>query len=235
MNPPMSPPKLTPDHALFLDIDGTIIDLAATPDAVTIPPGLPETLTHLQQKLGGALAIISGRKLTDIDRLAGKHLACAAEHGAILRHPDGSITRFAQRPAAYDSWLKTLKQYANAMPGILIEEKDISLVVHYRRAPEHEAELGQLVERLIGASDDSVLLLAHCAFELKPRAGNKADALAAFMEKPPFAGRPPIFIGDDVTDEPAIREANERGGHGLHVARDFAGSPAAVRTWLSAI
>jgi trehalose 6-phosphate phosphatase len=231
----MTPPKLTPRHALFLDLDGTVIDIAVTPDAVIIPPGLPETLTRLQKNLGGALAILSGRKLADIDRLAGKNLACAAEHGAILRDAAGAVTRTTSRPAAYESWLKTLNQYAAAMPGIMIEEKDISLVIHYRRVPEHEAELRRLAEQLVGAGDDAVLLPAHCAFELKPRGGNKGDALATFMAQEPFAGRPPIFIGDDVTDEPAIRKANELGGAGLHVARDFGGSPAAVRAWLNAL
>jgi trehalose 6-phosphate phosphatase len=230
----MTPPPITPHHAVFLDIDGTLIDLAPTPDAVIIPRGLHQTLHALHQKLGGALAILSGRKLADIDRLAGPNLACAAEHGAIIRTPDGAITANTQRPAAYESWLKTLNQYANAMPGILIEEKDFSLVIHYRRAPEHEAELGQLAERLVGGSPDAILLLAHCAFELKPAGGNKGDALALLMTKPPFAGRTPIFVGDDVTDEPAIRQAAQMGGTGLHVARDFANSTAAVRDWLGA-
>jgi trehalose 6-phosphate phosphatase len=229
----MTPPQLTPDHALFLDIDGTLLDLAATPDAVIIPLGLPETLRRLQQKLDGALAILSGRKLSDIDLLLGPGLPCAAEHGMLLRAPDGQITRTVQRPAAYEHWLKIFNRYVEAMPGLLVEEKDFSLVLHYRRAPEHEAELRALVTRLIAESDDATLLPAHCAFELKPLAGTKADALATFMQSPPFAGRPPIFIGDDTTDEPAITRATQLGGTGLHVARDFGGRTEAVREWLS--
>jgi len=228
----MTPPAITANHAVFLDIDGTLIDLAATPDSVVVPPDMPDILQNLMQKTGGAVAILSGRKLADIDRLLGAHLACAAEHGAVLRDPAGHVTQNVQRPAAYDNWLKILNRYAAQMPGILIEEKQFSLVVHYRRAPEHEAELGQLVERLIGASDDAVLLLAHCAFEMKPRGGDKGDALAAFMQIPPFAGKIPLFVGDDVTDEPAIRMATDLGGAGLHVKRDFANSTAAVRAWL---
>lgn len=229
----MSLPKLNPNHALFLDIDGTLLDLAATPDAVIVPPGLPATLRHLQVKLGGALAILSGRKLADIDALFPLNLPCAAEHGMLLRDPAGAITHTAQRPAAYDHWRKIFNRYAEAMPGILVEEKDFSLVLHYRRAPEHEAELRTLVTKLIGESEDATLLLAHCAFELKPKAGTKAEALAHFMATPPFAGRAPIFIGDDITDEPAIAAATALGGHGLHVARDFSGSTEAVRNWLS--
>jgi trehalose 6-phosphate phosphatase len=230
----MTLPSLTPDHALFLDIDGTLIDLAATPDAVIVPPGLPDTLRDIQHRLGGALAILSGRKLTDIDHLLRPGLPCAAEHGMLLRIPDGTITSTVQRPAAYEHWLKIFNRYAEAIPGILVEEKQFSLVLHYRRAPEHEAELQQLVTRLIAESDDAVLLPAHCAFELKPNAGNKADALASFMQAAPFAGRIPIFIGDDVTDEPAIAKAIALGGVGLHVARDFGGKTEAVRAWLTA-
>jgi trehalose 6-phosphate phosphatase len=228
----MTVPILTENHAVFLDVDGTLIDLAATPDAVIIPPDLNEILRIAQTRAGGALAILSGRKLADIDRLVGAHLPCAAEHGAILRAPDGTVSQNVQRPAAYDQWLKVLNRYAAQMPGVMIEEKQFSLVVHYRRAPEHEAELGQLVERLIGGAEDAQLLLAHCAYEMKPRGGDKGDALAHFMQMAPFTGKIPVFVGDDVTDEPAIREAAQRGGAGLHIARDFAGSTQKLRAWL---
>jgi trehalose 6-phosphate phosphatase len=228
----MRPPVITSRHAVFLDIDGTLIDLAPTPDSVIVPPDLPAALQDLRAKLGGALAILSGRKIADIDRLVGAGLPCAAEHGALLRDPAGHVAQLVQRPAAYEHWVRVFNRYAQSMPGVLVEEKQFSLVVHYRRAPEHEAELGQLVERLIGESDDAVLLLAHCAFEMKPRGGDKGDALAAFMAQPPFAGRVPVFVGDDVTDEPAIRKADELGGAGLHVMRDFGGSTQAVRDWL---
>jgi len=225
-------PVLAAGHALFLDIDGTLIDLAATPDAVTVPPGLPGQLRQVQHRLGGALAILSGRKLSDIDHLLQPGLPCGAEHGTVLRNPAGQITRSGQRPAAYDHWLKIFNRYAQAMPGILVEEKEVSLVLHYRRVPEHEAELRQLVERLVAEANDTILLPASCAFELRPRDGNKGDALATFMTTQPFAGRIPIFIGDDTTDEPAIAKATQLGGHGLHVARDFGGKTEAVRAWL---
>ncbi|MDE8347607.1 MAG: trehalose-phosphatase [Acidocella sp.] len=228
----MTLPTLTPDHALFLDIDGTLIDLAATPDAVTVPPGLPERLRQMQTRLGGALAILSGRKLADIDNLLGSGLPCAAEHGALLRDAAHNITHTAARPAEYGAWLKILNRYVAAMPGLLVEEKQFSLVLHYRRAPEHEAELRQLAEQLIAGSSDAILLPAHCAFEFKPRNGNKGDALAYFMTTPAFLNRIPIFIGDDTTDEPAIAAADRLGGHGLHVARNFGGSTDAVRDWL---
>ena len=222
-------PALNPNAALFLDIDGTLIDLAATPHSVAVPPLLPAHLRDTQTKLGGALAILSGRKLADIDRLLGPGLPCAAEHGAMLRDAAGNLTQKVQRLAAYDKWLKILQDEIIDMPGTLIEEKEFSLVVHFRQAPQYEAELSQLVTHLIGGCDDAVLMLAHCAFELKPRGGNNADALAWFMQHPPFAGRIPVFIGDDITDEPAIEKAIELGGIGLHVARDFVGQTQSVR------
>ncbi len=225
-------PALNPNSALFLDIDGTLIDLAATPQSVEVPLALPAQLRQTQAKLNGALAILSGRKLADIDRLLGPGLPSAAEHGAILRDASGKLTQQVQRLASYDKWLKTLQAEIIDMPGVLIEEKEFSLVVHYRQAPKFEAELSQLVDHLIGGSEDAVLMLAHCAFELKPRGGNKADALAWFMQQPPFSGRIPVFIGDDITDEPAIEKAIELGGIGLHVARDFAGQTQAVRDWV---
>lgn len=228
-------PALNPNSALFLDIDGTLIDLAATPQSVHVPLGLPEVLRQTQARLDGALAIISGRKIADIDRLLGPGLPCAAEHGAVLRGTDGVLQHPVKRPAAYERWLQVLHAEITEMPGVLIEEKDFSLVVHYRQAPQFEPALSQLVDHLIGGSDDAVLLLAHCAFEMKPRGGNKGDALGWFMQSPPFAGRLPVFIGDDITDEPAIQKAIEMGGVGLHVARDFQRKTQLVRDWIAAV
>ncbi len=228
----MTLPAIGDDSAVFLDIDGTLIDIAPTPDAVVIPPDLGAILHRLRTRLGGAVAVISGRKLADIDRLVGADFAAAAEHGVIIRDAAGAVTQTATRLAEYDVWRARLKQYAGSRPGILIEEKAFSLVAHYRQAPEYEAELSRFVERLVGASEDATLLLAHCAFELKPRGGNKGDALTSFMAQPPFVGRTPFFVGDDVTDEPAIRAAIDLRGSGLHVNRDFGGSTQKVRSWL---
>ncbi len=220
--------------ALFLDIDGTLLDIAARPELVVIPPGLPVMLAALRARLGGALAILSGRKLAQIDQFFPIGLPAAAEHGAILRDATGIIHQLAPRPAAYARWLATLGREARDIPGVLIEEKDISLVIHYRQAPQAGEHLRAIAERLIAESGpDVVLLPAHMAFELRPRGSGKDFALAWFMKHAPFAGREPVFIGDDVTDEPAIALANELGGAGLHVARDFGGNPQQVRDWLA--
>jgi trehalose 6-phosphate phosphatase len=226
-----------PAHAaLFLDIDGTLLDIALRPELVTIPPGLPERLNALRQSLGGALAIISGRPLAQIDQFFPGGLPAGAEHGAILRDAGGEIHHRAARPTAYSHWLDILTAETRDLPGVLIEEKNISLVVHYRQAPDTCEILRAIGERLIAESgSDTRLLPAHMAFELRPRGFGKDDALAWFMATPPFAGRIPVFIGDDVTDEPAIALASQLGGLGLHVARDFGGSPQAVRDWLAGL
>jgi len=229
------PLPLTQNAALFLDIDGTMLDIAARPDLVVIPPNLPKLLDTLREQRGGALAILSGRPLAQIDQFFPSALPAAAEHGAILRDTSGEIHNLTPRPAAFGHWLAALNAAARDIPGVLVEEKRVSLVIHYRQAPEAAETLRALAERLIAESGPDVALLpAHMAFELRPRGAGKESALAWFMQQAPFAGRKPVFIGDDVTDEPAIALANELGGTGLHVARDFAGSPQAVRDWLAA-
>jgi trehalose 6-phosphate phosphatase len=230
------PQPLASNAALFLDIDGTLLDIAARPDAVVIPHGLPGLLTALRNKLGGALAIITGRPLAQVDDFFPGPLPAAAEHGAILRDAGGTLHEIAARPAAFAHWLETLNAEAQNIPGVIIEVKAVSLVIHYRQAPDSARRLRALAESLIAGSGPEVALLpAHMAFELRPRGAGKDSALAWFMDRPPFAGRIPVFIGDDTTDEPAIALATSRGGAGLHVARDFAGSPQAVRDWLAAL
>jgi trehalose 6-phosphate phosphatase len=228
------PKPIANDTALFLDIDGTLLDIAEKPDLVVIPPGLPEALTHLRTRLDGAVAFISGRTLAEIDRFFPGKFPVAAEHGAAVRDGQGKLHHITRRPAAYDDWLKTLRAASAAMPGTLIEEKTVGVVIHFRQAPQFAGDIKRLAETLIAeAGPDAILLPAHMAYELRPRGAAKDTALAWFMDRPPFAGRTPLFIGDDTTDEPAIALASQLGGRGLHVNRDFAGSPAAVRDWLA--
>jgi trehalose 6-phosphate phosphatase len=224
-----APLTLSVSHALFLDIDDTLLDQTAQHDAVSTLPGL---LRQLEQRLGGALAIVSGRRLADIDSLLRPGLACAAEHGMKLRDPAGKIKNLVARPALYEHWAKIFHRYAVAMPGLMVEEKEFSLVLHYRRAPQHADELFRLVELLMSSADDAELGTSHCAFELRPRGGSKADALAYFMTLPPFAGRVPVFVGG-TADDPASMKAAELGGVGLSMAREFGGSAWALRDWLA--
>jgi trehalose 6-phosphate phosphatase len=225
---------LTNQNCLFLDIDGTLIDIAATPSGVVVPADLPETLRLLTKMLGGALAFLSGRTLADIDFLFPGRYAAGAEHGAILRNSAMRITRRATRHARFEVWRSVLADFAATREGILIEEKTLGLAVHFRNRPDAGPALHSLIQTLVGT--DAEILAAHMAWEIRPHGIGKGLALDWFMQQPPFAGKCPIFIGDDVTDEPAILAARAHGGSGFHVATDFGeGSlqgPKAVRAWL---
>jgi len=218
--------------AVFLDVDGTLLDLAETPDAVVVPPHLRALLHRLSDQLQGALAIISGRSLTDIDRLIGPGIAAAAEHGAILRDADGCIIEDMEDSAELRSLLAPLRAAVAAHPRTLLEAKRFGLVLHWRAAPSAAPALIHCAEALTAPHPMLELQPAHEALEIRVRGPSKAGALDRFMRDAPFAGRVPVFVGDDTTDEPAIARASARGGQGLHVGRDFAGSPAAVLDWL---
>jgi trehalose 6-phosphate phosphatase len=222
------------DRALFLDIDGTLLDIAPRPDAVVIPDDLPPTLQAVSDRLGGALALVSGRALDVIDWLmAPLRLPAAAEHGAILRTTDGTIeTCVAQSVPA--SWRQHLRTETKNWNGVLVDEKQASVAVHYRLAPEREAEVQALVERIAAEDPAFEVLPARMAFEIRPRGADKGSAIRRFLSMPPFQGRTPVFVGDDVTDEDGFAAVREAGGIALHVTHDFGGEPANVRRWLAA-
>ncbi|MFT3809091.1 MAG: trehalose-phosphatase [Micropepsaceae bacterium] len=228
-----APPEIQPDWALFLDFDGTLVDIAARPERVTIPDGLPELLRVAAGRLDGALAVVSGRALPVIDSFLVPYAdAAGAEHGAVVRKPDGSLDETAT-PAVPAGWLTILEAAVAANAGLVIERKPRSVVLHYRLAPEKRAEARALADALPGLDEYGFAVLAgHMAFEVKPRSVSKRRAVAVLMETPPFAGRRPVFVGDDVTDEDGIAMACALGGFGLRVADDFGGSPANVRAWL---
>jgi trehalose 6-phosphate phosphatase len=238
----LPPPPLTPttqlpsvEHAaLLLDLDGTLLDLAATPESVQVPPSLVDSLLIWRSRLGGALAIITGRPIEQIDALLPDvPTAVAGEHGGAIRHrPDGPIER-AFLPSLPPTWLATAQALADAHPGARLEAKPRGFALHYRAAPQHGPALGAALAALIAPhTNDFALLPAHMAYEIRPRGADKGTAVARLMHRPPFAGRLPVFIGDDITDEDAIAEANRRHGAGLRVAEAF-GTPQAVRQWLA--
>lgn len=225
----------TETYAVFLDIDGTLLDIAPSPQAVFVPAGLIDSLMRLYDALDGALAFVSGRTLGEIDRLfAPLHTAAAAEHGAIVRLPNGAFEE--AHVEVPPEWRTALGQLADQHPGILIEEKAHSIATHFRLAPEAEPIVRQAVHEIAAsASDRFDVLPARMAYEICGRGVSKGAAVRRLMRIPPFAGRKPVYIGDDVTDEPAITAAQEAGGRGLHVARDFSGQPDKVRTWVKSL
>lgn len=231
--PDLRVPSPRRDWALFLDIDGTLIEIAAKPDAVIVPPNLAATLEAASRSLGGALAVVSGRPLSAIDHLLSPlNLPCAAEHGAVLRLPDGSMLQPGARRPLPQSWRERIRGATRGWKGVLVGEKSFSIALHYRLAPEREQELKDLVHDIVQEDPEFEVLPARMAFEIRHHALNKGEAVKQFMRSAPFAGRTPVFVGDDVTDEDGFRAVLEMNGIALHVDQVFEGKPALVRDWL---
>lgn len=235
MTSPMTPPELDRKSALFLDLDGTLLEIAATPEQVVVPPGLPSLLAHLHHQLEGAVAIVTGRPLSQVDALLTPFTSSAAgEHGVSLRYVDGTREELPAGLAVPEAWRAALVAAAGGWPGVLIEPKPHGCAVHYRLAPEYGNEVWRLVRELVPPEHPWFCLMpAREAVEIGLRAASKGHAVERFMAHAPFHGRRPIFVGDDFTDEAGIAKANELGGVGLRVKEFFGGDPARVRAWLT--
>ena len=226
--------------ALFLDLDGTLFDITAVPADVSVPAGLSATLGQLQRALGGAVAILTCRKIDEVDRLlAPARIAAAGVHGAELRlQPNGAIE--ITSASVPESLVRAVDRLASSIPGVFVEHKGIAVTVHYRAVPAMELVLEAELRDLID-THDTRLVLSHGrrVLELMPQASTKATALERLMREPPFRGRRPVMIGDDLPDEAALATAVTLGGTALKVAgehfcggeSDFAG-PKQVRRWL---
>ncbi len=229
---PLTLPPLA-GSALLLDLDGTLLDLAPTPSDVVVPPGLAGTLHSLRDKLDGALAVVTGRPIDQIDALLpGIPHAVAGEHGGAIRHAPETGTVRVALPEPPDHWRTLADAIVAEHPGTLMEQKRRGFVFHFRGAPEHGPALFAAATALIApASDQFQVMQASMAWEVRPRGADKGSAVLSLMRQPPFLGRLPVFIGDDVTDEDGIRAAAYLGGVGLRVDEWFA-TPAGVRAWL---
>jgi trehalose 6-phosphate phosphatase len=228
-------PEIEADWALFLDLDGTLLDFAPAPDAVIVPAGLAEMLCGVAQGLDGALAIVTGRARETADRLLDPWRPPGGfGHGAELRDAKGRLLGEHALPSIPDDWAPRLAQQSQAWPGVLLERKPHGIALHYRAAPERRDEAHAALRVLQAEHAEAFdLLPAHMAFELRPRGAEKGRAVDLLMRDAPFRGRRPVFVGDDVTDEDGMRVARQLGGFGLHVGRDFQGGPAEVRDWVA--
>lgn len=224
-------PKLS-DTALFLDMDGTLLDLAPRPDAVVVPFGLIETLRALRERLDGALAVVTGRPIETIDALFGDapH-AVAGEHGAAVRHSWAEPIERPDLPTVPAEWLARAERLTETYPGALFEPKARGFALHYRAVPEAQWPFHAALTAMLAEQPAFQLLPAHMLWEVRPRGTDKGVAVKVLMSRPPFAGRVPLFIGDDVTDEDGMAAARTMGGAGLRVDAAF-GTPADVRAWL---
>ncbi|MDT9597431.1 trehalose-phosphatase [Sphingosinicella rhizophila] len=225
--------------ALFLDFDGTLVELAETPASINVPAKLGHLLGALSEKLEGRVAIVSGRAIRDLqDHLDCSGVAIAGSHGLELLMPDGRrlCPEVPERLAAARS---ELAAFAASTPGILIEDKPFGVAAHYRQAPAEEAKVVALVRDLAARTGMS-LQRGKMVAELRPGGAHKGDAVRALMREPVFAGGRPIFVGDDLTDEDAFSAAADLGGGGVlvgparaTVARWRLRDVAAVARWLN--
>lgn len=227
------------DAVLFLDFDGTLVDIAATPEAVELPHGLVPLLAELQTLLGGALALVSGRQIDTLDHfLAPLRLPSAGEHGAQRRDAQGRVHE--QAPPDLRAVLAAANALAARHAGLQVERKQAAIALHYRQAPHLEALCRDALADAVDSDPSVELLHGKCVVEIKPAGANKGLAIGAFLREAPFTGRRPFFAGDDTTDESGFAVVQAHGGLGLKVgagatqARGRLASPQGVLGWLRA-
>ena len=237
-------PKPGRQWALFLDVDGTLLDIAATPDAVEVPGELCRSLKVLDTSLGHAVALVSGRSIANLDRLfAPLVLAAAGQHGAELRLAVPSAILASAPCRELPAVSEQLRRFASATPGVLLEDKGRSIAVHFRAADCDRGDLYRLARRAVRESGGELELFpAREALDVRPRSTNKGLAVERFMRSAPFLGRVPVVVGDDLTDEDGFRAANQFSGHTIRVgrggkslARWRLAAPAEVRQWLAEV
>jgi trehalose 6-phosphate phosphatase len=200
-------------------VDGTLLELASTPDSVFVPHVLMNVLSKLHERLGGALALVSGRALADLDRLFAPLCFCAAGiHGAEQRGADGHVARAEVDQAKLRDARAELTLFVQTHEGLLLEDKSCALALHFRRAPHlEEAARARMRAALDSLGGEYALQPGKYVFEIRPAAATKGTAVRAFLQQPPFAGRAPIYLGDDVTDEHAFEAVNDLGGISVRV------------------
>jgi trehalose 6-phosphate phosphatase len=227
--------------ALFLDVDGTLLEIASTPDRVRVPAALRNTLQLTHQRQHGAFALMSGRSLEELDELFGsRKYAASGKHGLEVRLPSGEVHRPDFEPAVLDRARRWLDGLRREHRGLLLEDKGVALAMHFRLAPRLEAEVQAVMRELATElGDDFVVRPGKCVVQLMPRRCSERSAIELLMRQREFAGRIPVFVGDDPTDEVGFEAVNEMGGHSIRVgnleetsARHRFSSVSTVAAWL---
>lgn len=223
-----NPPHPASNWALFLDFDGTLVELAAHPDHVRVSERLRGVLARLRRWHDGALALVSGRTIDGLDALlAPLKLPLAGVHGLERRDPRGHIHRPAGEVARLAELRRALDTFIGTREGLFYEDKHVAIAVHYRAAPQHGGDLERFLRSACRDLGEAFSLQAGKAvFEIRPRGTDKGSAVRAFMQETPFAGRIPVFAGDDRTDEDAFAVVNALGGIAVRVGD---GRPTAAR------
>lgn len=236
---PFPPDNLLESASLFLDLDGTLLELIDRPDEVIADAKLRALLVELASRLDGRLAVISGRSLEQVDAILGDvaaDLAVSGSHGC--EHRWRGVLAHPTRPETLDVAAARMRDFINGRSGLLVEEKSFGVALHYRMNPETETAVHSLAAEL---STQLALAVQHgkMMVELRVDGGDKGRAVHRLMSRPPMSGTRPVFVGDDVTDEPGFVAARDLGGHGILIGTERAtaadyriDSPAGLRAWL---
>ena len=212
---------LPPDIAFFLDFDGTLVEIAEHPDAVVLQSSTRLALGRLDTVLEGAIAIVSGREIEDIDRLlAPLRLPVAGIHGSVRRSVSGTISRTLPAVPFVDTVAERLACLVGSSEGLVLERKSVSVALHYRARPELAATCHLAMERAIEGLEGVEVLGGRMVVEARCAGADKGSAIRAFLAEPPFAGRLPVFAGDDVTDEDAFAAVNLLGGISIKIGEE---------------
>lgn len=231
------------EWALFLDLDGTLVELAPTPHSIRVASDLPSTLARVSRRFGGSLALVSGRSIADLDTLLHPlRFPAAGIHGIERRDARGDIHYAGLSPEDLEPARKDLRGFVARHKGLLLEDKGRSLALHFRLAPELESAVYQIIEQVLKHLPvETHVQPGHCVIEIKSGRANKRTAIEQFMQEPPFAGRVPVFVGDDLTDRDGFGYVESVGGHAVLVGPDpeegrgWLPDPAAVRAWLQSL
>jgi trehalose 6-phosphate phosphatase len=236
------PPLPALDWCLFLDVDGTLIELTDTPSQTTADPTINSLLQEIAERLGGAVALVSGRKIATLDRMfAPLKLPAAGLHGVERRRADGTIQGASFADSQLDGARAALQALVAAHPGTLLEDKDRTIGLHFRLAPQFEQRLREAVMEIARPLGSNYHIQGgKMLLEIKPRGFSKATAIQAFMKESPFSGRRPVFVGDDLTDQDGLRMVDAQGGISVGVGDRVQGQfylpdVWAVRGWLQRI
>jgi trehalose 6-phosphate phosphatase len=235
---PEPPAGLLSGAALFLDFDGTLIELAETPASILVPQGLAPLLARLHDRLEGRLAIVSGRAVDDLEaHLPATSIAFSGSHGVEMRLADGRRLPVVV-PHDLVAVRAAVRAFASGQAGLLVEDKPAGIALHFRQAPEAAVAVEGFMQDM-SARHDLAIQRGSMVVELRPHGADKGDAVRGFMRDPPFIGARPIFVGDDLTDEHAFAAVAELGGAGVLVgperqtaARYCLPSVPAVTAWL---